>query len=258
MKRTCRLCAAEKPLQGFQGTRLVCRVCRNGQRNAEKRRAYNQQYYSANHTAILAQAKEYHLRTKQLKPRVLLSKEEKLSRQRARALARYWKNPEHRRQLAKNSAQRNKERISAYNKQYRQNNKEALDLYQQRYHQEHPEVGKRKRQLYKQRHPEKIKEKTARHRARKASAPINDLTHAQWLIIQESQRHRCYYCGKRCKGHLTQDHILALVNGGSHGDLRETQGFNLGRDRRLLPTRSNSLLGRAQFPMQHRCTCILA
>lgn len=216
MNRICRLCTTEKPLQAFSGTRLVCRACRCLQRDADKHHAYNKQYYEENKATLISKAKERYLKTRKLKPRVLLSKEEKLSRQRARALARYWKNPAHRRQLAKNSAQRRKEKISAYNKQYRQNNKEYLDLYQQRYHQEHPEVGKRKRQLYKQRYPEKIKEKTARHRARKASAPINDLTHAQWLMIQESQRHRCYYCGKNCKGHLTQDHILALVNGGNH------------------------------------------
>jgi 5-methylcytosine-specific restriction endonuclease McrA len=45
---------------------------------------------------------------------------------------------------------------------------------------------------------------------------VNDLTKDQWLLIQEAQNHRCAYCGRRAKGHLTQDHILALANGGSH------------------------------------------
>jgi 5-methylcytosine-specific restriction endonuclease McrA len=58
--------------------------------------------------------------------------------------------------------------------------------------------------------------KNAERRARKNGAPINDLTHAQWLEIQEIQAHRCYYCHKRCKGHLTQDHITPLSQGGSH------------------------------------------
>jgi len=53
-------------------------------------------------------------------------------------------------------------------------------------------------------------------RAAKNNAPVNNLTHAQWLEIQAAQDHRCYYCGKRCKGKLTQDHIQALSQGGSH------------------------------------------
>ncbi|PWT77618.1 MAG: HNH endonuclease [Chloroflexi bacterium] len=45
---------------------------------------------------------------------------------------------------------------------------------------------------------------------------VNDLTNEQWLEIQEVQKHKCYYCGNRCKGHLTQDHIIPLVRGGGH------------------------------------------
>jgi len=55
-----------------------------------------------------------------------------------------------------------------------------------------------------------------RRRAQKRGAPLNDLTHAQWLEIQSAQKYRCYYCGKRCKGRLTQDHIIPLSKGGSH------------------------------------------
>jgi 5-methylcytosine-specific restriction endonuclease McrA len=55
-----------------------------------------------------------------------------------------------------------------------------------------------------------------RRRAAHANAPVNDLTHAQWLEIQAAQGHRCYYCQKRCKGTLTQDHIVPLSQGGSH------------------------------------------
>lgn len=53
-------------------------------------------------------------------------------------------------------------------------------------------------------------------RAAIANAPVNDLTHAQWLEIQAAQHHCCYYCQKRCKGKLTQDHVTPLSQGGSH------------------------------------------
>mgnify|MGYP001617551454 CR=1 FL=1 len=56
----------------------------------------------------------------------------------------------------------------------------------------------------------------ARRRARKAYAPINDLSAAQWREIQAAYAHRCAYCGKRAKGHLTQDHITPLIKGGNH------------------------------------------
>lgn len=65
-------------------------------------------------------------------------------------------------------------------------------------------------------HPEARAMINERRRASKMEAPRNDLSHPQWVEIQELQGHRCYYCKKRCKGKLTQDHILPLSQGGSH------------------------------------------
>ena len=53
-------------------------------------------------------------------------------------------------------------------------------------------------------------------RARKAGAAVNDFTHMQWVEMQRAYDHRCVYCGKRAKGHLTQDHITPLSRGGNH------------------------------------------
>ena len=53
-------------------------------------------------------------------------------------------------------------------------------------------------------------------RAIRFKAPIADLTPAQWIEIQSAQNHLCWYCGKRCKGRLTQDHIIPLSKGGAH------------------------------------------
>lgn len=73
-----------------------------------------------------------------------------------------------------------------------------------------------KRRAWDQAHPEFAHEKNKRRRAQIAGSEINDLTHAQWVEIQEAQKHRCYYCGKRCKGKLTQDHLTPLSKGGLH------------------------------------------
>jgi len=57
---------------------------------------------------------------------------------------------------------------------------------------------------------------TRQRRARVAGASVNDFTKAQWQEMQEAYDHRCVYCGKRAKGHLTQDHLTPLSQGGAH------------------------------------------
>jgi 5-methylcytosine-specific restriction endonuclease McrA len=57
---------------------------------------------------------------------------------------------------------------------------------------------------------------SAKRRALKINAPIRDFTSAQWKALQEHFSHRCAYCGRRAKGHLTQDHITPLSKGGNH------------------------------------------
>lgn len=134
----------------------------------------------------------------------------------------------------------------AYNKRYSQENRETINLKSKDYYYATPEKQKARKKayrlahleeireknrlyhlanldksrantrLYQKRHPDRICAKTKARRARKYNAPLNDLSHAQWLEIQASQNHRCYYCGKRCKGKLTQDHITPLAKGGSH------------------------------------------
>lgn len=64
-------------------------------------------------------------------------------------------------------------------------------------------------------HPETTLENDRRRRARKAAAPLNDLTAAQWQAIKDHYGHRCVYCGRRMQ-RLTMDHIQPLSKGGSH------------------------------------------
>src|SRR3990167_830078 len=86
----------------------------------------------------------------------------------------------------------------------------------------HPEVKKRNTALYAQRHPERRAVNEQRRRARKAQAPINDLTAEQWNEILLAYNYICVYCPddcKECETHthnLTQDHITPVVKGGSY------------------------------------------
>jgi 5-methylcytosine-specific restriction endonuclease McrA len=55
-----------------------------------------------------------------------------------------------------------------------------------------------------------------RYRARRRGVVINDFTREQWIVMQALYDYRCVYCGKRRKGKLGMDHILALSRGGQH------------------------------------------
>lgn len=102
----------------------------------------------------------------------------------------------------------------------RQERPEDFRLASKRYRERHPEKVKAAAQMEYATHPERPRMRAMlsaqKRRAHKLCAPRNDLTHAQWLMIQGAQDHRCAYCGKRCKGRLTQDHITPLSQGGSH------------------------------------------
>lgn len=88
-----------------------------------------------------------------------------------------------------------------YGHEWYELNKEARAIYNALYNKAHPEI-----QL----------ENTRRRRAAKLQAPCNDFTPTQWKEMQAAYNYRCVYCGKRAKGHLTQDHLTPLSKGGSH------------------------------------------
>jgi hypothetical protein len=73
-----------------------------------------------------------------------------------------------------------------------------------------------KRRAWDAAHPEFTREKAQRRRANEAQVPVNDFTGQQWQEVQELQKHRCYYCGKRCKGKLTRDHLTPISKNGSN------------------------------------------
>ena len=79
----------------------------------------------------------------------------------------------------------------------------------------HTEAIKAKARVAYAANPSKDSEKAQRRRARKANAPINDFTAAQWEMIKAQYGHRCVYCGRKMK-RLTQDHITPLFKGASH------------------------------------------
>ena len=68
---------------------------------------------------------------------------------------------------------------------------------------------------WRQENTDKITTYYRRRRARKAEAPRNDLTEAQWQLILLVFQHRCAYCGVQGQP-LEQDHISPVGPEGSH------------------------------------------
>jgi hypothetical protein len=107
-------------------------------------------------------------------------------------------------------------RVQERRRAYYQRIKDIRAIKQKIYVAENKEKIRARRRAHRHAHPETVRTENKQRRAQRKQAPVNDLTHAQWLEIQVAQDHRCYYCGKRCKGKLTQDHIQPLSKGGSH------------------------------------------
>lgn len=157
----------------------------------EEIKAYQQVYgplYQANHVEQIRVKKQQYYQT---------HKEQKRTHD-----AKYNKaHPEKRRIIVQRSRRKNATKTRETKQRYRESHREEEHAYRKKYVSENLE---------------KFRGYNNTRRARKRGAALTDLSHAQWIEIQESQDHRCYYCGKRCKGRLTQDHIIPLSKGGSH------------------------------------------
>lgn len=128
----------------------------------------------------------------------------------------YAANPEKCRARARAWQLANPEKRRATRRSHRAANQEKLRADRRARYAANPEYERSVARAWLLAHPEKHRAASRTRRARKANAPINDFTAAQWKDMQVAYDHRCGYCGKRAKGHLTQDHILALSQGGSH------------------------------------------
>lgn len=114
------------------------------------------------------------------------------------------------------SRMKHHDKILASRKIYYINHREKIRKSHLSYLAAHKIERKNYMRAYRKANPEKARIYTQRHKARKLNAKINDFTSAQWKAMQEQYGYRCVYCNKRYKGHLTQDHITPLIQGGNH------------------------------------------
>lgn len=203
--------------------------------NDEKRKQYLREWYAKNRDKVLEKTharraenpekererdrKRYHEKRKH-------SPEYKAGRaayyqahrgERIAQVATYKKaHPEQYRSYGQISYRRNPERWQATQARYRAKHPEREHARHAKYRAENIEKERARVRIYYKAHPEISSAAYKRRRAAKLNAPINDFTAEQWVEMQAVYDYRCVYCGKRYKGHLTQDHITPLSNGGSH------------------------------------------
>jgi 5-methylcytosine-specific restriction endonuclease McrA len=177
------------------------------QENPRKdRRAYNKAYYAANRDRLRAKAKARAAAKRQADPEAVRTYGRVYRRTHAeinRARARAW-------------AAAHPERVRARVQAWKTAHQEEKRAYNKAWEAAHPEHRRAARARYYRKNIDKYRADVAQRRAAKAQAPLNDLTPAQWRKIQERYDHRCAYCQRRAKGHLPQDHITPLSQGGAH------------------------------------------
>lgn len=160
-------------------------------------------------------------------PRTKLTPEERRAKNAAYSRASYSRCRERRLANTRTYGATHREEKRAYNHEYGVRNREAICQQKREYYQTnrakalawmalYAVTHAAEREAYRKANLDKDAVRSSRKRARKLNAPINDFTHDQWVMLQIAQDHCCAYCGKRAKGHLTQDHILALAKGGDH------------------------------------------
>lgn len=167
-----------------------------------KRQASNRARHLANKEQNIIRSKEYREKNK-----------EELKRKRDE---KYAANPEKFRERCRRYQNKHREELNAKKRAREAKNREAVNEKQRAWNHTHWDRVVTSARKYYMEHRAEHAANGAAYRARRSNAPINDFTAAQWREMQAVFDHRCAYCGKRAKGHLTKDHITPLIQGGSH------------------------------------------
>jgi len=171
-------------------------------KDRDKINASARKRYAANRAKRLAQSKKW----RQANP------------EKWREIIRKWRaaNPERERKNREQWNAANAQKLLEQARAWRAANPEKVAIAFQKWKNANPETPGRASQRWAKEHPEKVAHYASTRRARKKNTPKDDLTHAQWVEIQEVYNHCCVYCGRRAKGHLTQDHLTPLSKGGEN------------------------------------------
>lgn len=185
-------------------------------RSIEELRAYQCAYHAAHREKKIAYLRVYR-ETHKAEQKVRDAAYHVTHKEQRHAQNKAWKvqNPDklkllRRKYRAKHRERLNKERAAQYKINYA-----TIKQHAAAYYVKNREEILQKIATWRLQNPEKVAAIGRRHKARKATAPINDFTAAQWQAMKEHYGHKCVYC-ERVMERLEQDHIIPLSKGGSH------------------------------------------
>lgn len=203
---------------------MMCAGCTN----TFEPRNYNQRYC----TALCGQRSWSKQNKEKLRQYARTFREKHAEAERAKKRKYYHDNLD--REHARNAdyAKRHPEKIRARGRKYnrsekgKEKNKERsrrhtaqglTRLYTRRYVSHNPEKVKQAQKKYisKNKHKRSFNGRNRKHRLRSNTPVGQGLTRLQWLEILRDWNNTCVYCGITSTK-LTQDHVVPIVNGGTH------------------------------------------
>jgi 5-methylcytosine-specific restriction endonuclease McrA len=130
-------------------------------------------------------------------------------------------NPEKHRAASRKSWAKHQEKRNAEQRARHQTNRETLlpqiRLRSQAHYQANKPAYRTRSAKWRRENPEKLRAIEHRREARKANAPINDFTAAEWRALCKAAGYRCCYCGKKFPvKQLTRDHLTPYIRQGSN------------------------------------------
>jgi 5-methylcytosine-specific restriction endonuclease McrA len=175
-------------------------------KDPEARRAYMTAWRASHPEQTREHARAGQLRYRAKHPeRLRVNTRARTARYRARhpekGRARRAANPEHVRAIEAASRARYPERKRARDAAWQTNN---------------PDKAAAKAKRYRLSHRKEWSLLQSARYARKRGALVDDFSAAQWREMQAAYEHRCVYCDRLAKGHLTQDHITPVGPEGGH------------------------------------------
>lgn len=187
----------------------------------EEKLARDRAYHHANRNSLLPKMRtSYRTRRAEMTPKELV---EYLAKHNEAEKRYYATNTEA--ILTKAKTPHRRAQAAAYQRAKREADPEGMRAYQRSWGAANPEKSVAKTMRWAKKNPDKVRANISRRRARKQSAPRNDVTVEQERAVIAAAHGVCPYCPhynpgcQACKKgthKLTIDHITALVNGGPH------------------------------------------